>query len=149
MNVANSYDIIKHGALSEAYSNLDMAKKIVNMSIDDFLSDFRNVLSLRHLIVQLAEILCDICLHIAIEGFKQKPETYTECIYVLKQKHVISEDTAKVTKNLIHLGNRIIHRYWIIDDSRLYNETKNIGLRAYKNVLKEVEEYVKKQNTMD
>jgi len=31
--------------LSEAYRSLDMVEKLVNMSIDDFLSDFRNILS--------------------------------------------------------------------------------------------------------
>jgi len=135
--------------LSEAHNNVDMVEKIVNMNIEDFLSDFRNILSLRHLIVQLAEILCDICLHIAIRDFGQKPETYTDCIDILKLKRVISEDTARAMKNLVRLRNRIVHRYWTIDDSRLYNETKNIGLSAYKKFLREVEEYVGKQNTMD
>ena len=119
--------------LLEASKDLNMAEKIVNMNTDEFLSYFRNILSLRHLIVQLAEILCDICLHIAIEDFKQEPETYIECIDILKLKHVISEDTARVMKNLIGLRNRVVHRYWTVDDLRLYSETKNIGLRAYKN----------------
>ena len=33
--------------LSEAYRSLDMVEKLVNMSIDDFLSDFRNIFILR------------------------------------------------------------------------------------------------------
>jgi len=135
--------------ISEAYKDLNMAKRIVSMNTDEFLSDFRNILSLRHLIVQLAEILCDICLQIVIEDFKQKPETYIECIDILKLKHVISEDTARVMKELIRLRNRVIHRYWTVDDLRLYSETRNIGLRAYKKFLEEVEEYVRKQNPMD
>jgi len=135
--------------ISEAHKDLNMAKRIVSINTDEFLSDFRNILSLRHLIVQLAEILCDICLQIVIEDFKQKPETYIECIDILKLKHVISEDTARVMKELIRLRNRVIHRYWTVDDLRLYSETRNIGLRAYKKFLEEVEEYVRKQNPMD
>lgn len=120
--------------ISEAYKDLNMAKRIVSMNTDEFLSDFRNMLSLRHLIVQLAEILCDICLQIVIEDFKQKPETYIECIDILKLKHVISEDTARVIKELIRLRSRVMHRYWTVDDLRLYSETRNIGLRAYKKI---------------
>ena len=84
-----------------------------------------------------------------VEDFNEKPETYIGCIDILETKRVISRDTASIMRNLIHLRNRIIHRYWTVDDSRLYNETKNIGLKAYKKFLKEVEDYVKKQNIMD
>ena len=45
-------------------------------------------------------------------------------------------------EKLTRLRNLIIHRYWEIDDSRIYRETKSNGLKIIEDLIKEVEEYV-------
>jgi len=38
----------------------------------------------------------------------------------------------------------IVHRYWSIDDARIYREAKNSGISIIKELIKEVEDYVAK-----
>ncbi len=45
-------------------------------------------------------------------------------------------------ENLAKLRNLIIHRYWEIDNSRIYKEAKGNGLKVVEDFVKEVEEYV-------
>jgi len=39
----------------------------------------------------------------------------------------------------------IVHRYWSIDDVRIYREAKNNGVRVIEKFIKEVEKYVFKK----
>jgi len=38
----------------------------------------------------------------------------------------------------------IIHRYWEIDDERIYQEAKENGINTIRNFIKEVDDYVSK-----
>ena len=78
--------------------------------------------SLRYHVVVLVEALASICLHISIEGFGREPRSYPECFKLLEEKGLIdcSEDLVKMAR----LRNILIHRYWIIDDEKVYDSIK-------------------------
>lgn len=78
--------------------------------------------SLRYQVVVLVEALGSICLHISIEGFAREPKSYPECFKLLEQKGLIdcSEDLVKMAR----LRNILVHRYWSIDDAKVYDSVK-------------------------
>jgi len=78
--------------------------------------------SLRYHVVVLVEALGSICLHISIEDFGCEPRSYPECFKLLEGKGLIdcSEDLVKMAR----LRNILVHRYWSIDDAKVYDSIK-------------------------
>ncbi|UNQ73171.1 HepT-like ribonuclease domain-containing protein [Infirmifilum sp. NZ] len=42
---------------------------------------------------------------------------------------------------LVRLRNLIVHRYWEVDDARVYREVKEEGIRLVRGFVEEVERY--------
>jgi uncharacterized protein YutE (UPF0331/DUF86 family) len=59
-----------------------------------------------------------MCLHVATEDFGYEPESYSDCFTYLQNKGIIicAEDLVK----MIRLRNLLVHRYWIVDDLKVY-----------------------------
>lgn len=78
--------------------------------------------SMRYQIVVLVEALGSLCLHIAAEDFKCEPESYSECFDLLEKRGLVScaEDLIKLSR----LRNLVVHRYWVIDDSKVYDSIR-------------------------
>lgn len=77
--------------------------------------------AIRYQIVVLAEALGSICLHISIEDFGYEPNSYSECFKFLENKNFgESEELIKICR----LRNLLVHRYWNIDDFKIYESIK-------------------------
>ena len=63
----------------------------------------------------------------------------------MAEKGVLSYNIAERMSALTSLRNMIVHRYWSIDDVRIYREAKNNGVRVIEKFIKEVEKYVFKK----
>mgnify|MGYP003878224883 CR=1 FL=1 len=74
--------------------------------------------SMRYQVVVLAEALGSICLHIALNELGREPESYSECFALVSEKGFFRclEDLVSV----VRLRNLLVHRYWIVDDSRIH-----------------------------
>jgi uncharacterized protein YutE (UPF0331/DUF86 family) len=105
------------------------SKSFMNLTIDE-------KYSLRYQIIVLVEAIGSICLHIAIENFNYEPESYSECIKYLEKKGIITnvEDIIKI----IRLRNLLIHRYWTIDDFKIFESIKK-DFKKIEDFLKNVE----------
>jgi len=90
--------------------------------------------SMRYQLVVLVEAMGDIGMHIAIEDLGSEPRSYAECFKLLEAGGLIgsAEDLVK----MVRLRNLLVHRYWIIDDARVY--------RAVKEDFEHLLEFVKK-----
>jgi len=92
--------------------------------------------SLRYHVVVLVEALGSICLHICIEVFGREPRSYPESFKLLEQKGLTdcSEDLVKMAR----LRNILVHRYWSIDDAKVYDSVKR-NFKCVKQLIKSVE----------
>ncbi|MEA2055152.1 MAG: DUF86 domain-containing protein [Candidatus Thermoplasmatota archaeon] len=103
----------------EIHEVINEIKRIVSKPFDDLSIDERY--AIRYQIVVLAEALGSICLHIAIEDFSYEPSSYAECFKFLEDKGLInSEELIKIAR----LRNLVVHRYWNIDDLKIYESIK-------------------------
>ncbi|RLE97641.1 MAG: hypothetical protein DRJ63_08890 [Thermoprotei archaeon] len=129
--------------LMEIRKSLEIAKNIVSMDYNEFICDIRNRYTLRLALVEIVESSSSLGLHILREFLGvNKVEGYSHIFRLLRDRGVISPKVGEDMENLAKLRNLIIHRYWEIDDSRIYKEAKGSGLKVVEDFVKEVEEYV-------
>jgi len=78
--------------------------------------------SIRYNIVVLVETILAISIHILVNKYGLKPETYSEVIEALCEKLDIKCRSDLVA--LVKMRNLLIHRYWKIDDELMYRSVK-------------------------
>jgi len=78
--------------------------------------------SIRYHVIVLAESVGGICVHVATEDFRREPLSYSECFKMLEDKGVF--DCAKDLIGIMRLRNLLVHRYWTIEDSQVYDSIK-------------------------
>ena len=66
-----------------------------------------------------------LCTHIAAKEFHKVPESYADCFTTLFEKDIIDEKLALRLSKMVGFRNLLIHRYWDIDDNKVYTYMKN------------------------
>jgi len=87
-------------------------------------------LSMRYLVIELVEAASSICVHILVNLYNERPEGYPDCFMRLSVKGIISEDLAKKLASAARLRNLLVHRYWFVDDEKVYESVKK-GLKDF------------------
>jgi len=64
----------------------------------------------------------------------------------LLEKGVISAETAESMVKLAGLRNLIVHRYWVINDLRIYEEAMRGGIRVLEEFISEVSRCVEAED---
>jgi len=121
-----------------------MVKSIVSEKEEEFLKDFKNIYALRYLIIEIVEAASLIGSHVLEACFNTAVESYREVFDMLMKYNVISSEIGEEMKKLTGLRNLVVHRYWVIDDLRIFREAKE-GLKIVEKFIKEVEKFVKER----
>jgi len=109
----------------------DAVQMLMNLTAKGFGElTFHERLSIRYLIIQLVEAASSICMHILLSVFNERAEGFPECFARLGIKGVIPEDLASGLASAARLRNLLVHRYWVIDDEKVYKSVKE-GLRDF------------------
>jgi len=130
--------------INDITEGLNEIRTITRLSIDDFLRNRSMRFSMRYSIVLIVEAAADLGLAILRRCFDEEAESYREVFSKLAKRGVLSYDTAEGMSSLASLRNMVVHRYWGIDDARIYREAKGNGVRVVERFVKEVEEYALK-----
>ena len=72
----------------------------------------------------LVEALVALCYHISRRAYNIRPGTSVEAFKVLMDRGLITYEEFSDFVKLVRLRNLLVHRYWVIDDKRLYDEAK-------------------------
>ena len=126
--------------LAEAWEAVREAERIVSKDLSDFMSDTESRYALRYAIIMLVEALTDALTLILEADYGIAPESYRDAIVLAAEKHVIPHQYAEKLLALISLRHMLIHRYWRIDDARLFRETRE-NIVYVKKVLEVLEGY--------
>jgi len=92
--------------------------------------------------VEIVEATTSIGLHILREYFNEGAEGYVGVFRALLGHGVLSSDVGEGMIRLVRLRNLIVHRYWEVDDIRMYREIKGEGIKLIRRFIEEVERYV-------
>ena len=133
--------------INEALEALVEARSIIEgMGLDKFLSDKRARFALRYSIILIVESLADLALAILEKDFGVMPRSYREAFMLLGEKNVVSPTYVRVMERLAALRNMIVHRYWRIDDARIYLEASRGGLDAVEGFIEELRRYARSRD---
>lgn len=103
-------------------------EKILSSRKEAFLSDSRNSLALKYLLIQAVEAIADVCQHILAKSKGIACSGYVDCIVKAGENGVIQRELAAKLRKLADLRNSLFHRYWIINDDELFDHcTANIN----------------------
>ncbi|RLE86044.1 MAG: DUF86 domain-containing protein [Thermoprotei archaeon] len=78
----------------------------------------------RYYIVVLVEALTVLVYHIARRAYSLEPQTPIQTFRLLADHGLITGEELNDFIKLVRLRNLIVHRYWIIDDKRVYESVK-------------------------
>lgn len=121
-------------------------KSIIAMQEEVFIKERKDIYSLRYLLIEAVEAMANICNHILTRMTGQVPKGYPDCFEKLSEKKIMTRRLGENLKKLASLRNIIIHKYWEIDDRKVFKSTKeNIG--NFEEFLREINEFLKKSGS--
>lgn len=75
--------------------------------------------------LDVVESLVASALHIAKRCFGEKPETPIRAFRILIDGGLITSSECVELEKLVRLRNLLVHRYWIVDDRKIYDNVKS------------------------
>jgi uncharacterized protein YutE (UPF0331/DUF86 family) len=103
-------------------------KAVTALEVEVFLEDKKEIYSLRYLLIEAVEVMANICNHILSRTAGQVPKGYPDCFEKLSGAKIITGELGDKIKKAASLRNIIIHKYWDIDDRKVFKSAQeNIG----------------------
>jgi uncharacterized protein YutE (UPF0331/DUF86 family) len=133
--------VVDSERLSRALRNLERSvnfiEQILNRPLDEFLNDDEAVYAMRYAVIEAVEAAVQIGL-ILLRETGARPASYGEVFQILGERGIIPRDLAAAMRRFAGLRNLLVHRYWEVDDARLYRELKEEGLEALRRFMRHV-----------
>ena len=114
--------------IEEINDVIQMLRKLAGKEFDEL--NIYERLSIKYLIIQLVEASASICLHILVNVFGERADGFPECFARLGVNEVIPKELAEKLSAAARLKNLLVHRYWTIDDKKVYESIK-VGLMDF------------------
>lgn len=128
--------------LGEASEALEVARRIVaKYGLEEFIQNLEARYALRYSLVLMVEALADAVTLILEADYGLAPESYRDAMLLAGEKGVVPYNVAVELAKLASLRNILVHRYWRVDDGRLYRETRK-GLEWAAKALEALRGYV-------
>ena len=117
-------------------------KSLIALEEEVFIKDQKNIYSLRYLLIEAVEAMANICNHILTRIIGQVPKGYPDCFEKLSDAKIITGELSDKLKKVASLRNILIHKYWEIDDRKVFKSAKeNIG--DFEEFLRQINEFIK------
>lgn len=118
-------------------------KEIIALREEEFIRDSKQIYALRYLLIEAVEAMANMCNHLLTRITGQVPKGYPDCFEKLSTAKIITDDLSKKLIKAASLRNILIHKYWEIDDSKVFKSVKeNIG--DFESFLRQVNEFIGK-----
>ncbi len=103
----------------------DRIRSLTKVDQATFLSDPRNVLAVKYVLIQAVEAISDSCQHLLGKGKGVACEGYVDCIQKAGEQGIITGLLSGKLRRLADLRNHLVHRYWIINDAEIYTLSRD------------------------
>jgi len=109
---------------SEINESLAEIKRLTSLEDKEFWSRKENIAAVKYYLLQAIESVGGICVHIAAKKFNKGVSVFGECFEILEKEGLLSEDLTSRLRNMVKFRNKLIHRYWEIDDKNILQYTR-------------------------
>lgn len=99
---------------------LDRLRSIQSQGQKSFLADEDSQDIARSRLLIATEAALNICYHTAAKKLHKVPEDYAQCFQLLGEAGLIPKDLASRLSMMARFRNRLVHMYWDIDYSQVY-----------------------------
>jgi uncharacterized protein YutE (UPF0331/DUF86 family) len=127
--------------ISEVRANLEKIKRYSSLPDEDFWKDERNLLSVKHLLLETIEASGSICTHILAKRVFKPVSSFGECFKSLGEAGILSQDLSARLVRIAGFRNVLVHRYWEIQDKRILEYARK-DLGDFEDFLKAVSHYL-------
>ncbi len=117
-------------------------EELASLSIEQFMSDFRNYDSAKYNLIKAIEAMIDVGNHIIARRGLGIPKSFSETFEILGNNGIVSEDSVETYKAMARFRNRLVHFYYRVDDKEVYDILKN-NLLDFENFIESIELFLK------
>ncbi|MCK5057697.1 MAG: DUF86 domain-containing protein [Candidatus Aminicenantes bacterium] len=128
--------------INEIKENSEKIKKYSSIPDSEFWQDERNVLAIKHLLLQSIEACGSICSHVLAKKFFKSPSSFSDCFENLYNSKIIDKELSNKLRQMARFRNILVHRYWEIDDSKILEYSRN-NLQDFDLFLEAILSYLK------
>ena len=113
---------------TEIRENIEKIKKYSSIPEKEFWEDARNILSIKHLLLESIEACGNICVHISAKKLFKASSSFAECFDNMHKSKVIDKALSNKLINMARFRNVLVHRYWQTSDQKILDYAKkNLG----------------------
>lgn len=109
---------------SEINEAINNAKDLVKLSDNEFWSKKDNIAAVKYYLLQAIEAVGGVCVHIAAKKFNKGVSAFGECFEIMEKEGVLEKSLADKLRKMAKFRNKLIHRYWEIEDKNILEYTK-------------------------
>jgi uncharacterized protein YutE (UPF0331/DUF86 family) len=111
--------------ISEIQESLLEIRKYIAMPEKDFWQDHRNILAIEQLLLRAIEASGSICLHFAVKKLKKGVDSFSQCFELMLENGLVDKNLSENLIRMSRFRNLLVHKYWNIDEKRVYEYAKN------------------------
>lgn len=126
---------------TEIRENAGKIRKYVSIADAEFWADERNILSVKHLLLEAIEACGNICVHISAKKILKAASSFAECFENLAEAKVVDEELAHRLRTMSRFRNILVHRYWDVTDEKILSYARS-NLDDFEDFLKSVLRYL-------
>jgi uncharacterized protein YutE (UPF0331/DUF86 family) len=106
--------------INDVYEAISELKRLASRRFEEMNVDVRY--SMRYNVIVLVESLASLCLHLALDYYGLRPESYSECLREVSKR--LGLGCARDLEAMVRLRNLLVHRYWAVRDDIVYEGVK-------------------------
>jgi len=130
--------------MSEIRENIGKIGQYSSISDKEFWEDERNILSVKHLLLESIEACSNICIHISAKKLFKAPSSFSECFEILHKSKITDEDLSSRLRKMARFRNILLHRYWEIENQKILGYARN-DLGDFEQFLRSIAKYLNLQ----
>lgn len=111
--------------ISEFQAAIKEINQYLAVPEEDFWKDHRNILAIEQLLLRAIEATGSICLHLVAKKLQKGVENMVQYFEILEEHNLIDKELTKSLIRMARFRNLLIHKYWEIDEKRVYQYAKN------------------------
>lgn len=108
------------GKLSLILGNLELLQHLKALSLEEFVQDFRNIESAKHLLQVSIEAMIDIANHLISRGRMGRPKSYAESFNILHAGGLLTPEQVETYSIMVKFRNRVVHLYQKVDPDQVH-----------------------------
>ncbi len=110
---------------SEINEALTEIKRLTSLDDQQFWAKKENIAAVKYYLLQAIEAAGSVCVHIAAKKFNKGVAVFGECFEILEKENFLASDLTMKLRKMAKFRNKLIHRYWEIDDKIILEYSRN------------------------